>query len=162
MGLSLERSISQGPRVFTRSRQYVRHRYARWLSSCRGSRPHHMQKDRIGSWEVSRLTRPHPYCCGAGMGRIVETLQPSGVFTTSWFIRKRIRLGSLASRGDHKSDWHVQLHDTGLQLNHLEFIEFRGKKPSTLIQRLEALESCIAPPDGCSTSYPKELWEVCP
>jgi hypothetical protein len=26
------------------------------LTPCRGQRPHHVQKDRIGSWEVSGLT----------------------------------------------------------------------------------------------------------
>ena len=26
------------------------------LSPCRGLRPHHVQKDRIGSWEISGLT----------------------------------------------------------------------------------------------------------
>jgi hypothetical protein len=40
--------------------------------------------------------RAHPknnrvtYGCDAGMGRMLDTFQPSAVFTTTWFIRKRI------------------------------------------------------------------------
>ena len=39
--------------------------------------------------------RAHPesniaYGCGAGIGRMLDTFQPSAVFTTTWFIRKRV------------------------------------------------------------------------
>src|SRR4029077_2290564 len=56
VGLSLERSISQGPRVFIRSKATCAAPLCEVLTPCRGQRPHHVQKDRIGSWEVSGLT----------------------------------------------------------------------------------------------------------
>jgi len=28
--------------------------------------------------------------CGAGIGRMLDTFQPSAVFTTTWFFRKRV------------------------------------------------------------------------
>jgi hypothetical protein len=37
-------------------RQHVRHRYARCCRPAGVVRPHHVQRDRIGSWEVSRPT----------------------------------------------------------------------------------------------------------
>ena len=50
--------ISQGPRVFTRSKAICAAPSVKGcevLTPCRGRRPHHVQKDRIGSWEVSCL-----------------------------------------------------------------------------------------------------------
>ena len=52
-------------------------------------------------WSASHYDRPiaglraHPesniaYGCGAGIGRMLDTFQPSAVFTTTWFIRKRV------------------------------------------------------------------------
>ncbi len=55
VGLSLERSISQGPRVFIRSKATCAAPPCEVLTSCRGRRPHHVQKDRVGTWEISRL-----------------------------------------------------------------------------------------------------------
>jgi len=55
VGLSLERSISQGPRVFIRSKATCAAPPCKVLTPCRGLRPHHVQKDRIGSWEISGL-----------------------------------------------------------------------------------------------------------
>ena len=46
--------ISQGPRVFIRSKATCAAPLREVLSPCRGLRPHHVQRDRIGSWEVSR------------------------------------------------------------------------------------------------------------
>jgi hypothetical protein len=55
VGLSLERSISQGPRVFIRSKARCAAPLCEALTPCRGLRPHHVQRDRIGTWEVSGL-----------------------------------------------------------------------------------------------------------
>ncbi len=32
------------------------YRYARYCLPCRGRRAHHAQKDRVGTWEILRLT----------------------------------------------------------------------------------------------------------
>jgi hypothetical protein len=53
--LSLERSISRGPRVSIRSKATCAAPPREALTPCRGPRPHHVQRDRIGSWEVSCL-----------------------------------------------------------------------------------------------------------
>src|SRR5438552_5550588 len=55
VGLSHEISISQGPRVFIRSKATCAAPLCEVLTPCRGRRPPHVQRDRIGSWEVSRL-----------------------------------------------------------------------------------------------------------
>ncbi len=54
-GLSLERSISQRPRVFIRSKATCAAPSCEVLTPCRGLRPHHVQKDRIGTWDISCL-----------------------------------------------------------------------------------------------------------
>src|ERR1700756_1721724 len=64
VGLSLERSISQGPRVFIRSKATCAALLCEVLTPCRGRRPHHVQKERIGSWEISGLA-----VSGGGEGR---------------------------------------------------------------------------------------------
>src|SRR6516165_506678 len=46
---------SQGPRVFIRSKATCAAPLCEVLSPCRGLRPHHVQRDRTGSWEVSCL-----------------------------------------------------------------------------------------------------------
>jgi hypothetical protein len=46
----------QGPRVFIRSKATCAAPLCEVLTPCRGLRPHHVQKDRIGTWEVSGLT----------------------------------------------------------------------------------------------------------
>jgi len=46
----------QGPRVFIRSKATCAAPLCEVLTPCRGLRPHHVQKDRIGSWEISGLT----------------------------------------------------------------------------------------------------------
>src|SRR6188474_1600111 len=48
--------MSQGPRVFTRSKATCAAPLSEVLTPCRGLRPHHVQRDRIGSWEGSCLT----------------------------------------------------------------------------------------------------------
>jgi hypothetical protein len=55
---------------------------------------------------------------------MLDTFQPSAVFTTIWFIRKRVGRAFLASRRDHECYRHVELRNPGLQLNYLEFIYF--------------------------------------
>jgi hypothetical protein len=50
-GIEFERSILQGPRVFIRSTATCAAPPCEVLTPCRGRRPHHVQKDRIGSWE---------------------------------------------------------------------------------------------------------------
>src|SRR5262245_15566397 len=47
--------MSQGPRVFTRSKATCAAPLCEVLSPCRGQRPHHVQRDRIGTWEISGL-----------------------------------------------------------------------------------------------------------
>ena len=47
---------SQGPRVFIRPKATCAAPLREVLTPCRGLRPHHVQKDRIGTWEVSYLT----------------------------------------------------------------------------------------------------------
>src|SRR5436305_8996487 len=49
--------ISQGPRVFIRSKATCAAPPCEVLTPCRGLRPHHVQKDRIGTWEISCLDR---------------------------------------------------------------------------------------------------------
>ena len=56
VGLSHERSISQGQRVFTRSKATCAAPLREVLTPCRGQRPHHVQRDHIGTWEISGLT----------------------------------------------------------------------------------------------------------
>jgi len=51
--------ISQGPRVFIRSKATCAAPSCEVLTPCRGQRPHHVQRDRIGTWEVSSLTHWH-------------------------------------------------------------------------------------------------------
>src|SRR5262249_8078471 len=46
---------SQGARVFIRSKATCAAPLCEVLTPCRGLRPHHVQRDRIGSWEVSGL-----------------------------------------------------------------------------------------------------------
>src|SRR2546422_9762385 len=43
----------QGPRVSIRSKAICAAPLCEVLSPCRGLRPHHVQRDRIGSWEVA-------------------------------------------------------------------------------------------------------------
>jgi len=50
--------ISQGPRVFTRSKATCAAPFFNECevpSPCRGPRPHHAQTDRVGSWEIPPL-----------------------------------------------------------------------------------------------------------
>src|SRR6202022_4370370 len=47
--------MSQGPRVFIRSKATCAAPLCEVLTPCRGLRPHHVQKDRIGTWEISGL-----------------------------------------------------------------------------------------------------------
>jgi len=47
--------MSQGPRVFI-SKATCAAPFCEVLTPCRGPRPHHVQKERIGSWEISGLT----------------------------------------------------------------------------------------------------------
>src|SRR5258705_5950162 len=49
----------QGPRVFIRSKATCAAPLCEVLAPCRGRRPHHVQKDRIGSWDISWLTTGH-------------------------------------------------------------------------------------------------------
>src|SRR5262249_41763644 len=46
---------SQGPRVFIRSKATCAAPLCEVLTPCRGLRPHHVQRDRIGTWEISCL-----------------------------------------------------------------------------------------------------------
>jgi hypothetical protein len=46
----------QGSRVFIRSKATCAAPLCEVLTPCRGLRPHHVQQDRIGSWEISGLT----------------------------------------------------------------------------------------------------------
>ena len=56
VGLSTKDQISQRPRVSIRSKATCAAPLREVLTLCRGLRPHHLQKDRIGSWEISGLT----------------------------------------------------------------------------------------------------------
>src|SRR2546430_5562277 len=47
--------ISQGPRVFIRPKATCAAPLCEVLTPCRGQRPHHVQKDRIGTWDISCL-----------------------------------------------------------------------------------------------------------
>jgi hypothetical protein len=56
-GIVPRKIIHRRGRVFLFARrQHVRHRYARCCRPAGVVRPHHVQRDRIGSWEVSRPT----------------------------------------------------------------------------------------------------------
>src|SRR5260370_37573233 len=46
---------SQGPRVFIRSKATCAAPLCEVPTPCRGQRPHHVQRDRIGTWEISGL-----------------------------------------------------------------------------------------------------------
>src|SRR5260370_19881783 len=48
---------AQGPRGFIRSKATCAAPLCEVLTPCRGQRPHHVQRDRIGTWEVSGLDR---------------------------------------------------------------------------------------------------------
>jgi hypothetical protein len=56
VGLSHERSDIAGAESFYSLEGNMCGTLCEVLTSCRGLRPHHAQKDRIGSWEVSCLT----------------------------------------------------------------------------------------------------------
>ena len=56
VGLSLERSDIAGAEGFHSLEGNMCGTVSEVLTPCRGLRPHHVQKDRIGSWEVSGLT----------------------------------------------------------------------------------------------------------
>src|SRR5215467_13537617 len=60
--LSLERLISQGPRVFIRSKATCAAPSCEVLTPCRGQRPHHAQKDRTGTWDISCLAAVVEWC----------------------------------------------------------------------------------------------------
>src|SRR4029077_4378555 len=61
--------MSQGPRVFIHSKATCAAPLCEVLSPCRGLRPHHLQRDRIGTWEVSYLAAAVWRVGGAGGGR---------------------------------------------------------------------------------------------
>ena len=67
VGLSHERSYIAGAECFYSPEGNMRGTVMRGAVACRGLRPHHVQRDRIGSWEVSRLA---VRCCVSGMVRI--------------------------------------------------------------------------------------------
>ena len=53
VGLSHEMAISQGPRRSMVSKATCAAPSCEALSPCRGLRPHHARKDRVGTWETS-------------------------------------------------------------------------------------------------------------
>src|SRR5271166_4370636 len=53
VGLSHEMAISQGPRRSMVSKAICAAPSCKALSPCRGLRPHHARKDRVGTWETS-------------------------------------------------------------------------------------------------------------
>src|SRR4029079_4151705 len=53
---------AQGPRVFIRSKATCAAPLCEVLTPCRGQRPHHVQKDRIGTWEISYLAAVVAVC----------------------------------------------------------------------------------------------------
>jgi hypothetical protein len=55
VGLSHERSDIAGAEGFLRSKATCAAPLCDVLTPCRGLRPHHVQRDRIGTWEVSCL-----------------------------------------------------------------------------------------------------------
>src|SRR5262249_44903368 len=55
VGLSTKDQTSQGPRVFIRSKATWAAPVCEMLTPCRGLRPHHVQRDRTGTWEISCL-----------------------------------------------------------------------------------------------------------
>src|SRR3982074_3533636 len=57
VGLSHERSdIAGAESVSIRSKATCTAPLCEVLTSCRGRRPHHVQRDRIGTWDISRPT----------------------------------------------------------------------------------------------------------
>src|SRR6187431_351927 len=52
--------MSRGLRVSIRSKATCAAPLCEVLTPCRGLRPHHVQRDRIGSWEISGLTATAP------------------------------------------------------------------------------------------------------
>src|SRR3954453_19426101 len=67
MGCATKDQTAQGPRVFIRSKATCAAPLCEVLTPCRGQRPHHVQRDRIGTWEVSGLA---VRCCVSGTVRI--------------------------------------------------------------------------------------------
>ena len=63
VGLSHERSDIAGAESFDPLEGNMCGTAMEVQTPCRGLRPHHVEKDRIGSWEVSVLPQRH-YCCG--------------------------------------------------------------------------------------------------
>ena len=55
VGLSHERSDIAGAEVFIRSKATCAAPLGEVLTPCRGLRPHHVQRDRTGTWEISYL-----------------------------------------------------------------------------------------------------------
>ena len=53
VALSTKDQIPQGPRVFLRSKATCAPPLREVLTPCRGQRPYHVLRDRIGTWEVS-------------------------------------------------------------------------------------------------------------
>src|SRR5215467_11260461 len=68
-GFITKDQTSQGPRVFTRSKATCAAPLCEVLTPCRGQRPHHVQRDRIGTWEVSGLTGTARRRCRPASGR---------------------------------------------------------------------------------------------
>src|SRR5262249_5882114 len=56
VGLSRERSDIAGAQGFHSLEGNMCGTVLRGADACRGRRPHHVQRDRIGSWEISCLT----------------------------------------------------------------------------------------------------------
>src|SRR5947208_1597178 len=54
--------MSRGPRVSIRSKAICAAPLCEVLTPCRGQRPHHVQRDRIGSWEISGLAIGVEWC----------------------------------------------------------------------------------------------------
>ena len=54
-GMSPEMPILQGPRLWTLPKATCAVPLCEVPTPCRGRRPHHVQKERIGSWEISGL-----------------------------------------------------------------------------------------------------------
>ena len=67
VGLSHERSYIAGAEGFHSLEGKCAAPLCEVLSPCRGLRPHHVQRDRIGTWEVSGLA---VRCCVSGTVRI--------------------------------------------------------------------------------------------
>ena len=67
VGLSHERSDIAGAEGFHSLEGNMCGTLGEVLTPCRGQRPHHVQRDRIGTWEVSYLA---VRCCVSGTVRI--------------------------------------------------------------------------------------------